>query len=93
MIPDFMDERIPPIVTFNAMFMLTIPVLRLISSNAQGRKYLWKPSKPYLVGIHWIALAEYSQMSTNLVSVIFRIFESFCIGQSSHQQRECKVVT
>ena len=28
--------------------------------------FLWKPSKPYHVGIHWIALAEYSQMSTRV---------------------------
>ena len=38
----------------------------------------WKPSKPCHVGIHWKALAEYSQMSTHLLG--FRLFFIFfCI--------------
>ena len=44
----------------------TLPILRLLSSKAQGRKDFWKPSKHCYVGIHWIALTEYSQMSTNM---------------------------
>ena len=31
---------------------LTLPMLRLISSNAQDSKNLWKPSKPCHVGTH-----------------------------------------
>ena len=31
----------------------------------QASKDFWKPSKPYHVGIHRIALAEYYQMSTH----------------------------
>ena len=46
--------------------LLTLPMLRLLSSKEQGCKDFWKPSKPCQVGIHWIALAEYSQMSTHL---------------------------
>ena len=42
-----------------ALMALTLPMLRLLSSEAQGRKDFWKPSKPSHVGIHWIALAEY----------------------------------
>ena len=34
------------------------------SSKAKGCKDIWKPRKPYHVGIHWIALTEYTQMST-----------------------------
>ena len=45
---------------------LTLRMLRLFSSNAQGRKKIWKPSKPCHVGIHWIALAEHSQISTHV---------------------------
>ena len=45
--------------------VLTLPMLRLLSSEAQGRKDFRKLSKPCHVGIHWIALAEYSQMSTH----------------------------
>ena len=30
-----------------------------------GAKIFWKPSKPFHVGIHWLALAEYSQMNTH----------------------------
>ena len=46
--------------------IITLPMLRLPSSKAQGHKDFWKPSKPCLVGIHWKALAEYSQMSTHV---------------------------
>ena len=41
-------------------------MLWLLSSKAQGCKDFWKPSKPCHVGIPWIALAEYSQMSTHM---------------------------
>ena len=50
---------------------------------------LWKPSKPCHVGIHWIALAEDSQMSTHLPgfqSFLCFFFASLCIGKISHQQ-------
>ena len=36
---------------------------RLLSSKAQGCKQFWKPSKPWHVGIHKIALTEDSQMN------------------------------
>ena len=45
---------------------MTLPMLRLISSKAQECKNLWKTSKPCHVCIHWIALDEYSQMSTHM---------------------------
>ena len=48
------------------MIFLTLPMLRLLSSEAQGRKDFWEPSKPCLVGIHLRALAEPSQMSIHL---------------------------
>ena len=35
---------------------LTLPMLRLLSSKAQGCKDFQKPSKPCRVGIHRIAL-------------------------------------
>ena len=35
---------------------LTLPVLGLLSSKAQGCKVFWKASKPCCVGIHWIVL-------------------------------------
>ena len=38
---------------------LTLPMLRLLTSKAQGHKDFWKTSKPCHVGIHHIALAEY----------------------------------
>ena len=34
--------------------------------NTIDLKDFWKPSRPSHVGIHWIALAVYSQMSTHL---------------------------
>ena len=68
--------------------LLTLPMLRLLSFEAQ--EYFWKLSKPCHVGINWIALAKYSRMSTHLPGFqsYFRIFESFCIGQISHQQHK-----
>ena len=54
---------------------LTLPMLRLLSSKAQGCKDLRKPSKPCLVGTHWKALAECSHMSTHLPG--FRSFSGF----------------
>ena len=61
-------------------------MLRLLSSKAQGCKNFRKTSKPCHVGIHWIALAEYSQMSTYVPGFqsFFRFFASFCIGQINH---------
>ena len=47
-------------------FWLTPSVLWLLSSKAQGAKDSWKTSQPCYVGIHWIALAEHSPMSTNV---------------------------
>ena len=54
---------------------LTLPMLRLLSSKAQRRKYFWKPSEPCLVGTHWNALAECSHMSTHLPG--FQSFSGF----------------
>ena len=42
---------------------LTLPMPRLLSSQAQGRKDI-KSFKPCHVGIHWKALIVYCQMST-----------------------------
>ena len=39
-------------------------MLRLLSSKAQGRNDFEKKSNPCHVGIHWIFLTEFSQMST-----------------------------
>ena len=54
---------------------LTLPMLRLLSSQAQGRKDFWKPFKPCHVSIHWIALVEYFEMSTHLLG--FQSFSGF----------------
>ena len=54
---------------------LTFPMLRLLSSKPQGGKEFLKSSKPCHVGIHWIALAEYSQMSTHVPG--FQLFFHF----------------
>ena len=67
----------------NRKYLLTLPMLRLLLSKAQGCKDFWKSSKPCHVGIHWIAFTEYFQTSTHLPGFqsFFRIFASFCIGQ------------
>ena len=65
-------------------------MLRLLTSKAQGHKDFWKSSKPYHVGIHWIALTEYSQMSTHMpwFQSFFSVFASFCIGKINHHQHK-----
>ena len=63
------------------MQALTLSMLRILLSKGQECKYFWKSSKPYHIGIHWIALAEYSQMSTHLPGFqsFFRFFASFLL--------------
>ena len=63
-----------------------IPIL--LSSKAQGCKAFWKASKPFYVGIHWIVLAEHSQMSTHVPGSFFRFFAPFSVGQISQQQHK-----
>ena len=70
--------------------VLSLPMLRLLPSKALGRKDCFKPSKPCHVGIHWIALAEYSQMSNHVPGFesLFRFSVSLCNGQISHLQHK-----
>ena len=51
-------------------------MLRLLLSKAPKYKDFWKTSKPCHVGIHWIALTEYSEMSTHVQGFqsIFSVF-------------------
>ena len=72
------------------MSCLTLSMLSLLLSKTPEHKDFWKPSKPCHVGILWIALAEYFQMSTHLPGFqsFFRVFASFCNGQISHQQHK-----
>ena len=69
----------------NRLGALTLPMPRLLSDA----KIFEKSSKPCHVGIHWIALVEYSQMSTHIPGFqsLSRFFTSFCIGQISPQQQ------
>ena len=73
----------------------TLSMFRLLASKSQERKIFENHEmKPCLVGIHWIALTWYSQMSTHMpkfqtlvrFSVVYRVFASFSIGQLSHQK-------
>ena len=66
--------------------LLDLPMLRLLSSDAQERKYFWKQSKPCHVGTHWTALTDDSQMSTHIpwFQWFFRIFALFFIGQTAN---------
>ena len=71
---------------FTCKYSLTLPMRRLLSSKARFLKTIC----PYHVGIHWKALAEYSQMSTNFPEFqsFFSFFESFCIGKIIQQQHK-----
>ena len=55
-----------------------IPMLRLLSSKAHGRKDFG----PCHVGIYYIACVGYSQMSTHVAGFrsFFRVFATFCIA-------------
>ena len=61
-------------LTFN------LPVLNISPTNAEAtfvqstrmQRFFLKPSKPCHVGIHWIGLTEYSQMSTHVPGSVFR---------------------
>ena len=58
--------------------IITIPMLRIFSSKAQGCKVFSKPFKPcHVGGIHWIALAKYSQLSTCPMCQGFSHFSGF----------------
>ena len=72
------------------MWLLSLPMLKLYSSKEQGPKEFWKPSKPCHVGIHQIALTEFSQMSTHMPGFqsFLRFLTSFCIGQINLQQHK-----
>ena len=73
-----------------SFYSLTLLMLRLLLSKAKGRKDYCKQSKPCHVGIHWKALAEYSQMSTHVAGFLwfFMFFASLCIGKISQQQHK-----
>ena len=62
---------------------LTLPMLRLLSSKAQGCKDFWKSPKPCYVGIWWIALSEYSLMSTHVPGFqsFFRVLHNFVLAK------------
>ena len=55
---------------------ITLTMLRLLSSKAQGCKDYRRPSKPCHIGIHWIALAEHSD--EYLCARVSIIFSDFC---------------
>ena len=55
---------------------LILLMLRLLLFKAHGLNILWKTSKQFHVGIHWIPLAEYSQMSNPCARVcsFYKVF-------------------
>ena len=69
---------------------LTLPMLRLLRSKAQGCRDFWKTPKPYHVGILRIALAKYSQISTHVPYSGF--LHHFCIGKINHQEHKGYII-
>ena len=60
----------------------------LSSKEYKDKKIFEKTSKACHVGIHWIALTVYlDEYPYAKVSVVFRFFASFYIGQISLQQQ------
>ena len=75
-----------------ACFILEQPSILLLNifipsnAKAQEHKDFQKPSKPCHASIHWIALAESSQMSAHVPGFQpLKKITSFCIGQINHQ--------
>ena len=70
------------------MYGITFPMQSLLSSKEQGRKDFKKPTKPCHVGIHCIALAEHSQMSTHVPGFqsFLRVFATSCTEIIIRQQ-------
>ena len=62
---------------------LTLLLLRLLLPKPQGCSYFWKSSKPCHVGIRWIALAEFSHMSTHVPGFpsVFRFLHCFVLAK------------
>ena len=58
----------------------TLPILGLLLAKAQGCKVLWKPFKPCHIGIHWIALPEFSHVPG--FQSFFRGFHHFVLAKS-----------
>ena len=58
-------------------------MLRLLSFETQKRKDFKKISKLCRIGIHWIALAEFSQMSTHKPGFqsFFRFLHHFVLAK------------
>ena len=71
-------------------FLSSKRFLFIAYQSIQYKKWqdFWESSKPCHVGIHWIALSEYSQMSTHMPGFqsFSGFFAWFCFGQISHQQ-------
>ena len=55
---------------------LTLTMLRLLSSKTQG---FFKSSKPCHVGIHWIAIVEFSQKIEYPFARVSVLYQLFCI--------------
>ena len=72
------------------LLSLALPMLRLLSSKAQGHKDFGKPSKPWHIGIHCIAIAiaKSFQMGTHIPG----FQRHFFIDKISHQQQRGKSV-
>ena len=64
--PGSLSESCSPLASLTCFNPLTLPTFGLLSSKAQECKDFWKSSKLCHVGIHWIALTEYSQIGTHL---------------------------
>ena len=64
-------------------FNINLLMLRLLSPKALRWKDIWKPSKPCYVGIRWIALTGYSQISTHVLGFqsFFRFLHHFVLAK------------
>ena len=66
-----------------SLIHLTLSMLKLLSTKANGCKDFQNISKHCQVDIHWIALTEYSQMSTHVprIQSFSRLFASFVLAK------------
>ena len=70
---------------------LNHPMLRLLSSKAQAHKDCFKPSKPCHIGIHFIAITEYSQIThVPVFQSFFRFLHHFVLTKLATSSRRVK---
>ena len=83
------DVLPPSLILYKGILILTLLMLRLLWPKHKDVKIFEKTSKPYHVGIHWIALTECSRVSTHVPG--FQSFFFFVLAELATTSIRVKV--